>query len=191
MVLYTHKFHNPYFIEVNGKEYELDKILIFNKDGVIAKTNCGWFGSNNNCKELTIECDCVRKVKVDFSIKTAFIVKVGEGWDGPRYALYLPDSVISLSTPTYKKVYNGEAIEETNQSSIYPTIQIITYHWINGEVSEIRKEINTVGESIKNLYNSNMDNLVDYIEKLQILNEKYKIAHKKMLEIDENTFEVA
>jgi hypothetical protein len=184
MELYTRPYYNPYFVKVNGKEYEIGSIFVFDKDGNKASCNQGWFGSNNHCTTLTLLCGCVLKRKVDYSLGTAFIIKSGDGWDGPRYALYIPDSVVKLSAPTRRKVYNNEAIEEKVQSTLYPSIEFTKYHWINREVTSIKSEINSIGESIKNIYGSNIDTLPTHIEKLTSLYEQYKEAYSKMLAVD-------
>ena len=188
MELYTKSCYNPYFINVNGKEYELDSIKVFTKDTVIA-TTCGWFGSNNNCRNLIIDCDCVRKVKVDLNMKTAFIVKTGNGWDGPRYALYIPDSVVKLNAPVRRKTYNGEAIEVTIKSSVYEPIVFTSFIWVNKRLTEIRNQIHEIGELIKSIYSNNISKLSEYIERLENLNNEYLEAQRLMNEIDVDTYE--
>lgn len=72
MKLYrTAKWYNPFSIDVNNKSYELCDIVFFDKDGVICRTNRGWFESgistNNKFDYLEIPGDVKKKIKVDFN----------------------------------------------------------------------------------------------------------------------------
>lgn len=97
MKLYrTATFYNPFSIDVNGKSYELADIVFFDKDGVICRTNRGWFMSgittNNDFNILEIPGDVKKKIKVDFNEKQAFVVRA-EGRCGlADHALYIPSS---------------------------------------------------------------------------------------------------
>ena len=106
MILKTTSYYNPFYVEVNGRAYFLNSISVFDTEGkLIAKQNRGWFGSNNYIKTLELDCDCVLKRKVDYKVKSAFIVKSDssqKAWDGTvEYDLYIPASVMKLSAPTY------------------------------------------------------------------------------------------
>lgn len=106
MILKTTSYYNPFYVEVNGRAHFLNSISVFNAEGkIIAKQNRGWFGSNNYIGTLELDCDCVLKRKVDYKVKSAFIVKSDSSqktWDGKvEYDLYIPASVMKLSAPTY------------------------------------------------------------------------------------------
>ena len=69
MELYkTAKWYNPFSINVNNKSYELCDIVFFDKDGVICRTDRGWFTSgistNNDFDRLEIPGDVKKKIKV-------------------------------------------------------------------------------------------------------------------------------
>ena len=89
------KWSNPYSINCNG-EKKLSNILFFNRNEVVVEVGSGWFGNNNTMPELIIDCDCVVKRKVDFNCKTAFLISLGEDYDGIRYALYIPIDVMDF-----------------------------------------------------------------------------------------------
>lgn len=106
MILKTTSCYNPFYVEVNGRAHFLDSISVFDTEGkIIAKQDRGWFGSNNYIKTLELDCDCVLKRKVDYKVKSAFIVKSDssqKAWDeSAMYDLYIPASVMKLSAPTY------------------------------------------------------------------------------------------
>ena len=101
------KWSNPYSINCNG-EKKLSDILFFNRNGVVVEVGRGWFGNNNTMPELVIDCDCVVKRKVDYNCKTAFLISLGNDYDGIRYALYIPIDVMEFekSIVASKGTYN-------------------------------------------------------------------------------------
>ena len=103
------KWYNPFYVEIKNKSYTLDKICIFDADGVRCSTSSGWFGNNNEYyPELRIDgCECVRKNTVDFTSETAFIT-AGEPLAGEkRYTLYIPATVAGCEPPTATNGYNN------------------------------------------------------------------------------------
>lgn len=181
MKLYTQRYFNPYFVDINGKTYQIGSIHIFGDERIIASNGRGWFGSNNNCAVLELTVDCVVKRKIDFKCKSAFIVKLSSSRSYENeYALYIPDEVVKLLSPSYEKIYSNSAIKETIKSSVHPTIIFETIHWLNHEVTEIGSEINSVGDEIHHLYSGNFSKLPSLIAQLSDLNEKLQSAKKKM-----------
>lgn len=43
-------YWNPYFVDTNnrGGSYELNNIIIYNENGILIETGCGWFNESNN-----------------------------------------------------------------------------------------------------------------------------------------------
>lgn len=123
MILKTVTCYNPFYVEVNGRAYFLNSISVFDTEGkIIAKQSSGWFGSNNYIKTLELDCDCVLKRKVDYKIKSAFIVKSDssqKAWDGKvEYDLYIPASVMKLSAPIYSFCYNNTMVRRSVVSAV-------------------------------------------------------------------------
>lgn len=45
-------YWNPYFVDTNrGGGFELNNIIIYNEDGILIETGCGWFSESNNHTE--------------------------------------------------------------------------------------------------------------------------------------------
>lgn len=44
-------YWNPYFADTNRGMYELNNIIIYNEDGILIETGCGWFNESNNHTE--------------------------------------------------------------------------------------------------------------------------------------------
>ena len=178
MELYTTKYYNPFFVAIGTKSYELSDIQFFDGDGVICKTNSGWFGSggsNNRFDSLTIDVDCVLKRKVDYNCKTAFIVSSGEkSWDGnTKYVLYIPANVVKVQKPIIARRMERYAIIRwlTKIDGVYCE----KWHFIDKELNEIEHKINAIGEKIGGLYQSGYDSLptmISTLSKLQIEREE-------------------
>lgn len=103
------KWYNPFYIEISNKAYAIDKICIFDADGVRCSTASGWFGDNNAYyPELRIKgCECVRKKAADFTRKTAFIT-AGKPLAGEkRYTLFIPSTVAGCEPPTAARGFNN------------------------------------------------------------------------------------
>lgn len=123
MILKTTSCYNPFYVEVNGRAHFLNSISVFDTEGkIIAKQNSGWFGGNNYIGTLELDCDCVLKRKVDYKVKSAFIVRsnsLTKAWDdSAKYDLYIPASVMKLSAPTYSFCYNNTMVRRSVVSAV-------------------------------------------------------------------------
>jgi hypothetical protein len=71
-------FFNPFFITVNGKEYELNDICFYNSEGVLYRIGRGWFSSRNNTNNayegITLASEPILRRKEKFDGKV-FIMK--------------------------------------------------------------------------------------------------------------------
>jgi hypothetical protein len=177
MKLYTHTFLNPYFIKIKDKEYKINSITVFDETGKLAYNSQGWF---NGVKEIEFDVDCVLKRKVDYKSTVAFIIGRATPHGETLYGLYIPNSVIGLTPPTYDKVYEGKAIRETIKSSIYNNVLFETYHFINKEVSEIETKIIAIGRAISITGAYEYNKLSEYVAELSVLNNELKEATNRM-----------
>jgi hypothetical protein len=189
MKLYKNtKWYNPFYVDVNNKSYELNKIYFFNKDGIICSTRSGWFGSgDNNFNSLEIPCSCSLKKKVDFNYEFAFIVFSGEkSWDGvSKYELYIPSDVLSVNGPIIDRKSDRYYVIKwlTNIDGVYCDL----WHFIDGKLTEIEHKINNVGEKLSNMYQSQYADLPKYIEVLNKLNEERNKEVENIKNIDDES----
>lgn len=177
MKLYTHTFLNPYFIKLKDKEYKINSITVFDETGKLAYNSQGWFGG---VRELDLDVDCILKRKVDYKSSVSFIIGRATPHGETLYELYIPNSVIGLTAPTYDKAYEGKAIRETIKSSIYKNVVFETYHFINKEVSEIEAKIIAIGRAVSVTGAYEYNKLSEYISELSDLNNKLKEATTRM-----------
>ena len=92
--------YNPFQIEVNGKWYELKEIALYDKKGVVVRTN-GWFGSNNNLDVFPIP-EAIRRLKPKYDGETFIMPKKKEYYEGqqprPYAILFIPIDYFDFET---------------------------------------------------------------------------------------------
>lgn len=102
----TNRFYNPYSVVLGMKSYEVNSILFYDKDGVKAKTDSGWFGSNNCIRQITFKTKkpSSRKNKLSFDTGSPFVIKADCDFK-INYDLYIPISDLPKFEVSYKKSY--------------------------------------------------------------------------------------
>ena len=172
MKLYrTAKWYNPFSINVGNKSYELCDIVFFDKDGVICRTNRGWFESgitsNNKFDYLEIPGNVKKKIKVDFNEKQAFVVRAEGPCGLADHALYIPSSSVGLSAPTAVRSTMVDHHWEITWKTNIDGVSITKWHFVDGQSQEIVKQINQIGENIARLWGDTAKALPKLIEQLQ------------------------
>ena len=172
MKLYrTATFYNPFSIDVNGRSYELCDIVFFDKDGVICRTDRGWFTSgistNNKFDRLEIPGDVKKKIKVDFNEKQAFVVRAERSCGLADHVLYIPSSFVGLSAPTAVRSTMADHHWEITWKTNIDGVSITKWHFVDGQSQEIVKQINQIGENIARLWGDTTKALPKLIERLQ------------------------
>lgn len=188
MKLYrTAKWYNPFSIDVNGKSYELADIVFFDKDGVICRTNRGWFESgitsNNNFNILEIPGDVKKKIKVDFNEKQAFVVRAEEPCGLADHVLYIPSSSVGLSAPTAVRSTMADHHWEITWKTNIDGVSITKWHFVDGQSQEIVKQINQIGQDISHLWGDTTKALPKLISQLQQKKDELDKATERALAI--------
>jgi CRISPR/Cas system-associated protein endoribonuclease Cas2 len=164
------KLFNPFFVG----EYELKNIYFFDEKGVKIEVGRGWFGNNNRNRIDMLETDLnyVRKRKIDFSLKHAFIVSVKrEYWikKGKFAYLYMPYEAFEWE------------IKKEHESTSYTRKKYIYDLYINKTLSVKTRILNRIEPIQEN---------INYLEKISPLaklitgkkvseNEFYLMKNKK------------
>lgn len=188
MKLYrTATFYNPFSIDVNGRSYELCDIVFFDKDGVICRTNRGWFESgitsNNNFDKLEIPGDVKKKIKVDFNGKQAFVVRAERPCGLADHVLYIPSSSVGLSAPTAVRSTMADHHWEITWKTNIDGVSITKWHFVDGQSQEIVKQINQIGQNIARLWGDTTKALPKLIEQLQQKKDELDKATERALAI--------
>ena len=187
MKLYTESCYNPFFIDVNNKQYELNKIHFFDENCVICSTGCGWFGSNNYFRKgLEIDVECIVKRKADFTANFAFLLPSDnkeKSWYSNRayYEIYIPAADVGLKQPTAKKSYNGRYYIISWKSDI-DGVTVEQWEWIDENLRHIEKRIKEIGEAMSKLF-SDFSPLPQMIKELQQLEKQRQKAVFDMSQI--------
>ena len=84
----------------NGTEIELNSIIVYDKNGIIAKNEYGYF---DNDKTVEIKGEIKRKIKVDFSKTENFVIKSKKDYTENRYDLYIYKDNSSLQFLGFRK----------------------------------------------------------------------------------------
>ena len=188
MKLYTESCYNPFFIDVNNKQYELNKIHFFDENGVICSTGCGWFGSNNYFRKgLEIDVECIVKRKADFAADVAFLLpseNKEKSWYSNRayYEIYIPAAVVGLKQPTTKKPQPNARYYIVSWKSDIDGVTVDKWEWIDENLRPIEKRIKEIGEAMSKLF-SDFSHLPEMIKELQRLEKQRQKALFEMEQI--------
>lgn len=188
MELYkTAKWYNPFSINVNNKSYELCDIVFFDKDGIICRTNRGWFTSgistNNDFDRLEIPGNVKKKTKVDFNEKQAFVVRAERPCGLADYVLYIPSSSVGLSAPTAVRSTMADHHWEITWKTNIDGVSITKWHFVDGQSQEIVRQINQIGEDIARLWGDTTKALPKLIKRLQQKKDELDKATERALAI--------
>lgn len=175
------KFFNPFYVEHGAKTYTLNNILIYDQNGVIVETGCGWFcemhNTNNKLDGAIIQGETkkINNIKnIDFTKKYNYIVKspvLGLLKDN-EYYLYINKDNVRLNDPILKD--NGLYIYyEYYIGSLNINIYKILLFKDNYQVKHQLKELEEV-----QIYNNN-DLINNYDFMLEILRDAKQTAEKQ------------
>lgn len=97
-------FYNPYSVVIKTKAYEICTILFYDETGVKARTQSGWFGSNNDIDRITFftKNPISHKTKLVFNTASPFVIKTSCDYKN-NYDLYIPVSDLPKFEISYKK----------------------------------------------------------------------------------------
>ena len=181
MKLQKESMFNPYYIVIKDKAYYLDNIYVFDETGVLARNSNGWFGSNNRNPDYEVDVECVRKTKIDFNCKTAFVVKdADDDWlYKSRYALYLPNSVVKLGEAKYRR-QNFNSVIKSVKSTVYDIMEFDTWYHFDGKAVDIRENYCQICEDIINCFSSDEKKLPEMADNLRAAIDAY-LAEKERL----------
>ena len=181
MILYKTKYYNPFYVIVNNKSRFLDSINVFKDGKIVAKTNRGWFGNNNNFDTLEFDIDVVMKRAIDLKCKTAFIVKSDCTYD-TKYDLYIPENVVGLKEPTYSKSMGNTAIKETTKT-YREGVEFERYAFLDKEINVISHEISEIAKKLEFSYLSKPDEINSLVTEITKNAKAYELAYEKMINV--------
>ncbi|WP_340819029.1 hypothetical protein [Methanolobus sp. WCC4] len=128
--------YRPCYIKINNKEYQIEKIHIFNKEGILYSTYSGWFEKyigiylSEDITEFTLN-DVVLKRKINYNLETNFIISLGkDDYSNEKLCeLYIHDATVQTIKKQVVKL-------ETNTTTTYHDIKKITLNELEFNVSD-------------------------------------------------------
>lgn len=155
------------FVNLNGKEYEINSFVFYNKEGVIFKYNYGYL---ENDIEPNFDFEISRKLKVNFSKKEAYIIKSKE-YLREGYDLYIHSDLVELKEPTYCIKY--EIVYSIYKTNIEGFEFQIYEKSLENNLNKIKREIREISKKLES-YSLTSESLLDIIPKLQELQVQLK-----------------
>lgn len=176
------QWYRPLHVEINDREFELSNIIIYNKNGVILEVGYGYFDSD---KELTINGEITKKIKIDFNNKINYIVldKSDSYKAYKTYNIYIHIDNIKFEDlgqiKRYDSIYNRYMING---------IEVIKYRYDLAEYqkelsrqakNEVEKLVGMFGVFTKGNDENELTEIFDKIKELnkKILKETEKIKN--------------
>ena len=176
-------WHRPYYVLVNNKWYQVDKIKFYKDNEILVESNSGWLETENgDLKEVelpTEEIKLKRKENLDGKV---FIISKGKEWCGNDTIadLYIPADMLGVHFVRHEIAYKTQvrAIFEGEQGiyiSKYVKSLDSELYVIRGQYEEVYKR---VSDTCLSVYKEE-DVLAD-IDKLKELAEKFKAERKRI-----------
>ena len=159
-------WYRPYSIYINNNNYVIDKIFIYDENGIITQCS-GWFETRENDRfsskdiesiNLPVEYeDILLKRKEDFNIKKGFIISKGKDYNELKACLYLHKEVVGLKFIGYIKEYD----------SIYE----IYKGYVDDEIIDFRNNVKFLKNKLYDL-TSKFDDIVKNISSYDLTQDK-------------------
>lgn len=177
-------WHRPYYVLVNNKWYQVDKIKFYKDNEIIVESNSGWLEkiSGGDIKEIelpTEEIKLKRKENLDGKV---FIISRGKEWCGNETMadLFIPADMLGIHFVRHEIAYKTQvrAIFEGEQGiyiSKYIKSTDTELYAIREQYEEVYKK---VSDSCLAIYKS--EEVLENIDKLKELAEKF-IAERKRI----------
>ena len=177
------QLYRPYITNVNGVERYIDKIYIYDKEGVILKINQGWLEDKKGKDITNLELNTDKKIilrkkeKFDGEI---YIINTNSPYKGQkRCILYIPNNLLGFKK--VKRYLNSSYIVV----DVWESNLINSRHqvWrndlkLNNKLKELEKQF----KELKEDYEFKLSNNIDvYIKKFKELKKEYD-NHIKYIE---------
>ena len=183
------QFYRPYITNVNGIERYVDRIYIYNNEGVILKINQGWLqdkqGKDITNLELNTDKEIIlrRKEKFDGEI---YIMNTVSPYKGEkRCVIYIPNDLAGFKKVKRYLNFNYTVVDVWESDILNSRHQVWRNEFkLNDKLYELEKQFN----ELKKDYNFKISNNIDvYIEKFKKLKKEYDshIEWIKSLNINE------
>lgn len=178
----VNNWYRPYYVLVNNKWYQVNKIKFYKDDAILVESQSGWLenGKGGDLQEIELpikEIKLKRKENLDGSV---FIVSKGKEFCGKEIIadLYIPADMVGIHFVRHEIAYKTQvrAIFEGEQGihiSSYVKSLDSTLFVIREEYEKVYKQVSDTALSIVN-----SEEVLSNIDKLKELAEEF-IAERK------------
>lgn len=182
-------FYRPYITNVNNVTRYVDKIYIYNNEGIILKINQGWIenkqGRDISNLELNTDKEIIlrRKEKFDGEI---YIMNVNSPYKGEkRCILYIPNELVQFKKVKRYLNFNYTVVDVWESDLLDAKHEVWRNEFkLNSKLYELETRFKELKEDHQFKLSNNID---DYIKKIKELKKEYDahIEWIKSLNIDE------
>ena len=183
------RFYRPYITNANNVTRYIDKIYIYNNEGIILKINQGWLedkeGKDIDSLELNTDKKIIlrRKEKFDGEI---YIMNTASPYKSEkRCALYIPNELVQFKKVKRYLNFNYTVVDVWESNLINAKHEAWRNEFkLNNKLYELEKQFKELKEDYNFKLNKNID---DYIEKIKELKKEYDdhVKYIESLNIDE------
>ena len=177
------KFYRLYVTSVNNIERYVDKIYIYNNEGVILKINQGWLqdkqGKDITNLQLNTDKKIILRKKEKFDGEIYIINTDSPYKHEKRCILYIPNELVQFQKVKRYLNFNYTVIDVWESDLINSKCEVWRNEFkLNKKLYELEKEF----KELKADYNFRLDKNIDtYIKKIKELKKEYE-DHVKYIE---------
>ena len=178
--------YRSYMVEVNGNDYYVESIVMYDSNGIVCQTECGWFekGIGDDITSIELSTDAIklrRKEKFDGEV---FVMLRKKPYDNkPVAILYIPADMLNVHF--MKHTY------ETGTWHVYKVFEgnngIIIRECIGSTGSNLRDIEDEIEENVKNVDRYHLtyhaDDAISSCEKLVVLVNQYKAERERLMNL--------
>ena len=178
----VNNWYRPYYVSVNNKWYKINQIKFYKDNEIIVTSNSGWLETTRgDIKELELPIDEIKLKRKEKFDGTVFLISRGKEWCGNDIEadLYIPADMLNVHFVGYEIAFKTQvrAIFEGEQGvyiSTYVKSLDSELHTIRDEYEKVLKEVD--GYRLAH----HTEDIMQNIDKLKELAEKYKVEQHKV-----------
>jgi len=183
------KIYRPYLININNIERYVDKIYVYDKEGIILKIEQGWLedkrGKDITNLELNTDKEIILRRKEKFDGEIYIMNTVSPYKAEKRCILYIPNDLVQFKKVKRYLNFNYTVVDVWESNLINAKYEVWRNEFkLNNKLKELEKQF----DELKKDYNFKLNkNINDYIEKIKELKKEYDayIEWIKSLNINE------
>ena len=167
-------WYRPYYVLINHKWYQINKIKFYKDNNIIVESNSGWLETQRgDIKEIELPIDEIKLKRKEKFDGTVFLVTLGKDWSGELKAdLYIPADMLNIHFVRHEIAF------KTQVRAIFEGEQGIC---IGKYVKSTDSELHAIRDRYEKMLNEidgyhlayHTQDVIENIDKLKELAEKY------------------